>query len=34
MAYLPKRGDIIHLTFDPSSGKEMLGKHYGLVINR
>ena len=33
MAYLPKRGDIIHLTFDPSSGKEMLGKHNGLVIS-
>ena len=33
MAYLPKRGDIIHLTFDPASGKEMLGKHYGLVIS-
>lgn len=33
MAYIPKRGDIIHLTFDPASGKEMLGKHYGLVIS-
>jgi len=33
MAYVPKRGDIIHLTFDPASGKEMLGKHYGLVIS-
>jgi len=22
MAYLPKRGDIVHLTFDPSSGKK------------
>lgn len=33
MAYMPKRGDIVHLTFDPASGKEMLGKHYGLVIS-
>jgi len=33
MAYVPKRGDIVHLTFDPASGKEMLGKHYGLVIS-
>lgn len=33
MAYTPKRGDIVHLTFDPASGKEMLGKHYGLVIS-
>ena len=33
MAYIPNRGDIIHLTFDPASGQEMLGKHYGLVIS-
>lgn len=33
MAYAPKRGDIVHLTFDPATGKEMLGKHYGLVIS-
>lgn len=33
MAFVPKRGDIVHLTFDPASGNEMLGKHYGLVIS-
>ena len=33
MAFVPKRGDIIHLAFDPATGKEMLGKHYGLVIS-
>ena len=33
MAYVPKRGDIVHLTFDPATGKEMLGKHYGLIIS-
>lgn len=33
MAYTPKHGDIVHLTFDPASGKKMLGKHYGLVIS-
>lgn len=28
-----KRGDIIHLNFDPQSGKEMKGPHYALVIS-
>jgi len=25
MAYMPNRGDIVHLEFDPSSGREMKG---------
>lgn len=29
----PKRGDIIHLQFDPSSGQEMKGEHYALVMS-
>lgn len=33
MSYVPERGDIVHLQFDPASGKEMLGPHYGLVIS-
>ena len=30
---IPERGDILHIQFDPSSGKEMLGKHYCLVVS-
>lgn len=33
MAYTPKRGDIVHLQFDPSSGHEMKGPHFGLVLS-
>lgn len=33
MAYIPNRGDIIHLQFDPASGKEMKGPHFGLVLS-
>jgi mRNA interferase ChpB len=33
MAYVPRRGDIIHLQFDPASGREMKGGHFALVIS-
>ena len=33
MAYTPDRGDIVHLQFDPSSGQEMKGPHFGLVVS-
>ncbi len=33
MAYVPNRGDIVHLEFDPSSGQEMKGPHFGLVLS-
>ncbi len=33
MAYHPNRGDIVHLDFDPSSGREMQGPHFGLVVS-
>lgn len=33
MAYTPGRGDIVHLDFDPASGKEMNGKHFALVVS-
>jgi mRNA interferase ChpB len=31
--YHPDRGDIIHLNFSPSSGREFTGPHYGVVIS-
>ncbi|MDP8159561.1 type II toxin-antitoxin system PemK/MazF family toxin [Pasteurella atlantica] len=31
--YIPKKGDIIHLQFDPASGSEMKGEHYALVVS-
>lgn len=30
---IPERGDILHLEFDPTSGREMKGKHFCLVIS-
>ncbi|OQA33414.1 MAG: mRNA interferase PemK [Betaproteobacteria bacterium ADurb.Bin341] len=33
MAYVPNRGDIVHLQFDPASGQEMRGPHFGLVLS-
>ncbi len=30
---IPERGDILHLQFDPASGKEMIGKHFYLVVS-
>lgn len=33
MPYTPERGDIVHLQFDPASGQEMQGPHYGLVVS-
>jgi mRNA interferase ChpB len=33
MSYVPNRGDIIHLEFDPASGREMKGRHYALVVS-
>lgn len=33
MTYLPNRGDIVHLDFDPASGREMNGPHFGLVLS-
>ena len=29
----PERGDILHLAFDPASGREMKGKHFCLVVS-
>jgi mRNA interferase ChpB len=33
MVYIPDRGDIVHLQFDPASGQEMMGSHFGLVVS-
>lgn len=33
-AYVPDRGDIVHLLFDPASGQEMKGNHFGLIISQ
>ncbi|MEN9373051.1 MAG: hypothetical protein RIR79_603 [Pseudomonadota bacterium] len=33
MAYIPNRGDIVHLEFDPASGREMKGAHFCLVLS-
>jgi mRNA interferase ChpB len=33
MAYVTQRGEIVHLEFDPASGQEMKGPHFGLVIS-
>ena len=33
MAYTPDRGDIVHLQFDPASGQEMKGPHFGFVVS-
>ena len=33
MAYVPSRGDIIHLQFDPASGREKKGPHFCLVLS-
>ena len=31
--YHPGRGDVLHVNFAPSAGREFTGPHYGLVIS-
>lgn len=33
MAYILDRGDIVHIQFDPASGQEMKGPHFGFVMS-
>lgn len=33
MAYIPDRGDIVHIEFDPATGREIKGKHFGIVLS-
>lgn len=30
---IPERGDILHIQFDPASGREILGKHFCLAVS-
>jgi len=30
---IPDRGDILHIQFDPASGKELKGDHYCIVVS-
>jgi mRNA interferase ChpB len=30
---IPERGDILHIQFDPATGREMKGKHFCLVVS-
>ena len=32
--YIPKKGDIVWINFDPSAGKEIQKQRPGLVISR
>ena len=32
--YVPARGDVVHLNWDPAIGHEMKGPHYGLVLSQ
>jgi mRNA interferase MazF len=31
--YHPERGDLVHINFSPSAGREFTGPHYGVVIS-
>ena len=30
---IPERGDILHIRFDPATGRELKGDHYCLVVS-
>ncbi len=32
-SYTPKRGDLVHMNFSPSAGREMADRHYALVVS-
>lgn len=32
-AYIPERGDLVHMNFSPSAGHEMADRHYALVLS-
>jgi mRNA interferase MazF len=32
-AYHPRRGDLVHLNFSPSSGHEMADRHYAIILS-
>ena len=33
LSYTPDRGDLVHVNFSPSSGRELTGPHYALVLS-
>jgi len=33
-AYVPKRGDLVHMNFSPSAGHELADRHYALIISQ
>ncbi len=33
LSYTPERGDLVHLNFSPSAGRELTGPHYALVLS-
>ena len=32
-AYVPKRGDLVHMIFSPLAGHELADRHYALVLS-
>lgn len=32
-SYTPERGDLVHVNLSPSSGRELTGPHYALVLS-
>ena len=33
LTYIPERGDLVHVNLSPSSGRELTGPHYALVLS-
>ena len=33
MSYVPKRGDVVWISFDPQAGREQAGRRPGLVVS-
>jgi mRNA-degrading endonuclease toxin of MazEF toxin-antitoxin module len=32
-AYIPDRGDLVHVNLSPSAGRELTGPHYALILS-
>jgi mRNA interferase MazF len=33
LSYVPERGDLAHVNFSPSAGRELTGSHYALILS-
>jgi mRNA interferase ChpB len=33
LAYVPERGDLVHVNLSPSAGRELTGPHYALILS-